>query len=45
MRRELEDLRDMLVELVPPKPKKNKGKRALADHAEADGSDESEQDQ
>ena len=45
MRRELEDLRDMLVELVPPKPKNNKGKRALADHAEADGSDESEQDQ
>ena len=45
MRRELEDLRDMLVELVPPKPKKNKGKRAPADSAEPDGSDESEQDQ
>ena len=44
MRRELEDLRDMLVELVPPKPKKSKGKRAVADTAEAGGSDESEQD-
>jgi len=28
LRRELEELREMLVELVPPKPKKNKGKRA-----------------
>ncbi|TQK28370.1 DUF1003 domain-containing protein [Arthrobacter sp. SLBN-53] len=45
MRRELEDLRDMLVELVPPKPKKTKGKRAVSDSAEPDGSDESEQDQ
>ena len=28
LRRELEELREMLVELVPPKPKKSKGKRA-----------------
>ncbi len=33
LRRELEELRDMLVELSPPKPKKQKGKRAN----EADG--------
>ncbi len=33
LRRELEEMRDMLVELVPPKPKKQKGKRA----AESDG--------
>lgn len=30
LRRELEELREMLVELVPPKPKKNKGKRTVA---------------
>lgn len=36
LRRELEELREMLVELVPPKPKK-KGKRAAeADAAEPD---------
>ncbi len=33
LRRELEELREMLVELAPPKPKKQKGKRAN----EADG--------
>lgn len=41
LRRELEELREMLVELVPPKPKKSKGKRAAepdppADQPEAD---------
>jgi len=41
LRRELEELREMLVELVPPKPKKNKGKRAAeavlpADQPEGD---------
>ncbi|MGU3497344.1 DUF1003 domain-containing protein [Mycobacterium sp. C31M] len=47
MRRELEELRDMLVELVPPKPKKGKAKRAAAAatenaEPESDPIDESE---
>ncbi|CAN7565933.1 DUF1003 domain-containing protein [Mycolicibacterium frederiksbergense] len=36
LRRELEELREMLVELVPPKPKKNKGKRAAEPVAPSD---------
>ncbi len=36
LRRELEELREMLVELVPPKPKKNKGKRAAEPAAPSD---------
>jgi len=36
LRRELEELREMLVELVPPKPKKNKGKRAAEPVAASD---------
>ncbi|WP_304111065.1 DUF1003 domain-containing protein [Mycolicibacterium bacteremicum] len=42
MRRELEDLRDMLVELVPPKPKKTKGKRTPADLSEPAFTDDDE---
>jgi uncharacterized membrane protein len=36
LRRELEELREMLVELVPPKPKKSKGKRAAEPDPPAD---------
>lgn len=37
LRRELEELREILIEAVPPKPKKNKGKRAPAtDQPDAD---------
>ncbi|MBJ7463508.1 MAG: DUF1003 domain-containing protein [Mycolicibacterium sp.] len=36
LRRELEELREMLVELVPPKPKKSKGKRAAEPAAPSD---------
>jgi len=37
LRRELEELREMLVELSPPKPKKHKGKRAAeGDPGESD---------
>jgi uncharacterized membrane protein len=36
LRRELEELREMLVELVPPKPKKSKGKRAAESVPPAD---------
>ena len=44
LRRELEELREMLVELVPPKPKKNKGKRATAaDVAPDEPTDDAEQ--
>lgn len=44
LRRELEELREMLVELVPPKPKKNKGKRAnAADVAPDEPADDAEQ--
>ncbi len=39
MRRELEELRDMLVELVPPKPKKGKGKRPAATDPQAEQPD------
>lgn len=39
LRRELEELREMLVELVPPKPKKSKGKRAAEPAPPADQPD------